>query len=365
VTPFGRDLPRPSPDEAVVYLLGPGVGESVVIALPDGRFVLIDVCRSGHTNLPLALLDHLGAGRLDLLVVTHPDLDHVRGLAEVITKRRPHELWRYPLEASIRDFVAAWGKSQGRGQLVADLRVMTDYMHTADGDVSSAAYGNLEWRPSASYTVTALAPTEYDKDRAMRVLHRRLTSAPRELGAWMKRMEVCGAAAAGDAPNVLSVAVVLELGSQRVLFGGDVLRGAPSPKSGWKGVLRLLAKHHRQHLLEDLVGVKVAHHGSRGAFDATVWALHSKTTKTVALVAPFSASRLPDAVTLRDLKRFARRLLVSAPHPQLLELADAAGWSPAPVQVLSESMAPLVGLRLSARGAPAQWFATTTAATFS
>jgi hypothetical protein len=363
MTLFGADLPRPSPEEAVVYLLGPGVGESIVLALPDGRFVVVDVCQQAGTNLPLALLDHLGAASLDLMIVTHPDLDHVRGLADIIQTRPPEELWRYPLEASIRDFIADWARRRKQKGVEADLRAMGDYLRSPKGDVSAAAYGNLEWpSKAASYKLRAIAPTECDKDRASRVFMKRLLKNKVELDAWLDR--ISQGSAPGDSPNVLSVAVLFELGAQRVLFGGDVLTGARSPKSGWKGILRLLLKHDRGHPFEDLAAVKLPHHGSRGAFEPTTWALHSKSSKPIAIAAPFSPSELPDKFTLNSLRPLARNLLVSSSHNGLPAFAASGGWAAAKATVLSDTAAPLVGLRMNAKTSTTNWFVSKSAFAF-
>lgn len=341
----------------MLYLLGPGVGESAVLALPDGKFVVVDVCKQDHTNLPLALLDHLGAPQLDLLVVTHPDLDHIHGLAEVIQRRPPVDLWRYPMEASVRDLLAAWAGRTNRRQDGKALEAMRTFLKNGPGDVYCAAYGNLTWPPNPTatptYTLSALAPTEYDKDRANRVLMRLMTKKKSALDAWLDG--VARGEKPGDSPNVISVALVLELGEHRVLLGGDVLKGTHSPRSGWKGILRLLRKHGREHLLTDVAAVKVPHHGSRGAFEPTVWALHAAKARPIALIAPFSPSGLPDQATLTSLKPFARQLFVTAPHASLASFAASAGWVSAR-RPSTQSGAPIVALRIHPRDGVTECF---------
>ena len=41
-----------SGDRLTLYLLGPGVGESVVAIMPDGRVIVVDSCVDGGVNLP-------------------------------------------------------------------------------------------------------------------------------------------------------------------------------------------------------------------------------------------------------------------------------------------------------------------------
>ncbi len=52
------DLPRPERDKITLYVFGPGVGESQVVALPDGKWIVVDTCKSDDVVLPLARLKH-------------------------------------------------------------------------------------------------------------------------------------------------------------------------------------------------------------------------------------------------------------------------------------------------------------------
>ena len=99
-------LPPPTPGKLVVYIFGPRPGEAQVIALPDGRWVVIDGCVQHGVNLPLALLREHEVNRVDLLIITHPDFDHYRGLAELIEAVEVGDVWRYPGLATQREAVA-------------------------------------------------------------------------------------------------------------------------------------------------------------------------------------------------------------------------------------------------------------------
>lgn len=70
-----------------------GQGDAIFIQTPSGRQILID-----GGSRPSILLDHLGRRtpfwdrRLDLLVATHPDSDHVAGLVDVFGRYRVDRL---------------------------------------------------------------------------------------------------------------------------------------------------------------------------------------------------------------------------------------------------------------------------------
>ena len=70
-----------------VYFLDVGQGDAILVLTPDGRQILID----GGPN-PTALLSELSAvlpfwdRSLDLVVLTHPDGDHLTGLLDVLDR---------------------------------------------------------------------------------------------------------------------------------------------------------------------------------------------------------------------------------------------------------------------------------------
>lgn len=72
-----------------VWFLDVGQGDATLIRTPDGRHILVDGGPS-----PSALLDQLGevlpfwARSLDLVVLTHPDADHVSGLIPLFDRYR-------------------------------------------------------------------------------------------------------------------------------------------------------------------------------------------------------------------------------------------------------------------------------------
>lgn len=72
-----------------VWFLDVGQGDAILIQTPDGRHILVDGGPS-----PSALLDQLGevlpywARSLDLVVLTHPDADHISGLIPLFDRYR-------------------------------------------------------------------------------------------------------------------------------------------------------------------------------------------------------------------------------------------------------------------------------------
>lgn len=61
-----------------------GQGEAILIALPE-KTVLIDAGPTGSASKIEQVLQELGRNKIDYLVATHPDEDHIGGMADVIS----------------------------------------------------------------------------------------------------------------------------------------------------------------------------------------------------------------------------------------------------------------------------------------
>ena len=100
-----------------VYFLDVGQGDAILVQTPDGRQILID----GGPN-PTALLSEMSAvlpfwdRSLDLVVLTHPDGDHLTGLLAVLDR---YQVGRV-LDTSQTDaapLAAAWRERLAKGNI--------------------------------------------------------------------------------------------------------------------------------------------------------------------------------------------------------------------------------------------------------
>ncbi len=82
----GTAAVRPDP-ALLIHFLDVGQGDAVVLQLPDGRAVLYDGGPS--PDRALRELDRLGVDSVELVIASHPHLDHIGGLIDVIRRHRP------------------------------------------------------------------------------------------------------------------------------------------------------------------------------------------------------------------------------------------------------------------------------------
>jgi len=313
------------------------------VALPDGLWLVMDACTTGYgqANLTKALLDHLEVPRLDLLVLSHPDADHVLGMADLIgdPERPVRRLWRYP--GMVRDLVAkVTNKTQAPSlePLGNALKRIDDVVRSAgeDFDVDEVRT-RARWDVGdRDYEVVALAPTSYDAFRMERQ-YETLVNLDDPNAGWEASERFVRALAGerpwSDHPNTVSLGVSIAWGDVRLVLSGDIEDEAKHRKAGWKGVLRALqgcgGEPDRTYLLEGAALVKVAHHGSTEAQSSDAWKQHTASGKVpIAAIAPYSNSHLPTDTVLQDLRaRAAALLLTAADAGGAGTRANANGWA--------------------------------------
>ena len=112
-----------------VYFLDVGEGDAILICAPDGRQILVDGGPS-----PVALLGELGERlpfwdrSLDLVVLTHPDADHLTGLVPLLHRYRVDQVLEPPGTAAAPE-AAAWEqalheKGVPRGEAARGMRLL-------------------------------------------------------------------------------------------------------------------------------------------------------------------------------------------------------------------------------------------------
>ena len=86
-----------------------GQGEAILIALPE-KTVLIDAGPTGSAPKIAQVLQELGRNKIDYLVATHPDEDHIGGMADVISNTQIGTIYapnKTNNTATYRKFLAA------------------------------------------------------------------------------------------------------------------------------------------------------------------------------------------------------------------------------------------------------------------
>lgn len=213
--PFDQDLLR-------VTFLDVGQGDATVIELPGGQTVLIDggaayeTLDMGRAVVAPFLWDR-GIRRLDYVIGTHPQLDHVGGLASILEK---FAVGTY------------WSNGVGRGE---DFYLRLKAVLARRGIPERTVRAGDRLLDAAGCRFDALNPPA-DGARAA------VPAAGEDTKVW-----------SGTVLNNLSVVVRLDCGPHSFLFPGDVEGEALA----WM----------RRGRLQKVEVVKVPHHGARSSLD--------------------------------------------------------------------------------------------------
>lgn len=79
-----QTITSPSSNEMRVHFINVGQGDSILIQSPNGKAMLIDGGIKGEGDNVVAYIREQGVSKLDYVVATHPDADHIGGLISVL-----------------------------------------------------------------------------------------------------------------------------------------------------------------------------------------------------------------------------------------------------------------------------------------
>ncbi|MBK9261166.1 MAG: MBL fold metallo-hydrolase [Polyangiaceae bacterium] len=330
-----EQLAPPNSDRLIIYVLGSGYGESQVVLFPGSnrRCMVVDSCRKTRRgkNLTASLLRKLDIKKIDLLVLTHSDEDHIGGAPELIDEFDPELLWHSDFVGSMRGLVAKWLRAKPGNRRYLELqRTVERIDRLAECNRTDLVHWKtLPWehQPSGCIVQAVAPPHSISAIRAFEVdnLVRR-----NESGEWIVPEEgqklLNGPKSPGDHPNSFSIALSIQWLSHRILLCGDV------EKPQWERVITKLSRGdgRRLPLLRELDVVKIAHHGSDNAFCEEAWQLHldnKRDGEVFVPVTPFNQkAKLPDSPTLEKLRQRYVQLAITADVGGAFDRAKSCQW---------------------------------------
>lgn len=294
-------LPALEPDELALFVFGPGVGELVLLRAPPGVWLVIDGCAADGKGYAKQVLDHYGASS-KVVVLTHPHLDHARGLAEVV-------------EASTSGDEDTWP--------VLGMVEPPDLPRPAAGDLSGALdvgvtehaiatiLDRWERHPACKWDMQVGNRAALG-EATIEVLSPDAVTRARSLDKWRtgKRFD----------PNRTATALLVQWNETRLVLGSDLIE---RPGRGWSAAIA----HARPRLLSEHHVLKVPHHGSTKALHHPLLKRPKKKNPLAQwIVTPFSCHDLPsfekDSGVALLLKHVEQVLLTSLPRAHDRQAGD-------------------------------------------
>ena len=301
------ELEAPAADQVELSVFGRGYGEAICLHVGNGDWVTVDSCMDPKTNMPVALsyLRTLGVSAHEavrLVVVTHWDDDHIRGIGDIVEACTTARVACSAAlgKPEVFSFVMSQENSDGElGSGLDELRAILRICAQRPG-VLMWAKANLPLLPDPPLdrpTIVALSPSEDACQRSIEALIEGATGAEISVRRRYK---------APEGPNGASIVLSVRSEALCLLLGGD-LEVSRNPETGWEGVL----KHARPAAKASVV--KVPHHGSKGAHHPGVWTELAE-DDPIAIVAPWARGSgfLPMPEDLDRLRSLPSRLFLTA-----------------------------------------------------
>lgn len=288
----------PEPLVREITVIGPGHGESVVVHLGNGEWIVVDSCAipsMPNSSAPLQYLQALGvdvANAVKLVIVSHWDDDHIRGISLALEAFRS-SAFCCATAFTEREFVrfvrslSLGGQTTGQGN-VSEFRRCLEILGARGQAVRTATPGR-QLSDKGMPVVKSWSPSDYDNMCFLRYV---AENYPSDWGP-MRR-------AVPGSPNLTSVVVSIDWDDQSALLGGDMLRSMDA-RRGWGAIV---SEAKRVGFSKGGV-IKVPHHGSEGAHDAEMWT-DLLCAQPISVTAPFgkgaAKSRPPQP---NDVRRIA------------------------------------------------------------
>lgn len=253
MTETGR---APGKNEFELTLLGPGYGESVVLHVGGGVWVIVDSCVDTD-GTPQALrylesIDVNAAETVGLIVATHWHDDHIRGISKLVEVCN-RATFCCASVLLCKEFLTAVGALEGRppsGRGSGLKEVHSVFSRLARvASIPKLAIANRTVFVTGGCEIRALSPDDADFINFLRTIGSLLS------GPGKARIRIPSLS-----PNDVAVALRVKVEDVAVLLGSDL------EKRGWTAVLENVAPMEVK-----ASAFKVPHHGSEDAHEPGVW----------------------------------------------------------------------------------------------
>ena len=109
-----------------VIFLDVGQGASQLIISPEGKTMLIDGGNNDKEELMLSYLARYGVKRLDILIGTHPDADHIGGLDKVVDHLEIGDIYMPRIQVNTKTYQSLLESIQRKGLKVKTAKAGLD-----------------------------------------------------------------------------------------------------------------------------------------------------------------------------------------------------------------------------------------------
>lgn len=218
-----------------LHFLNVGNGDCTIIELPDDNVMMVDICNGGGTNRALTDPVAVLGTRRELVryIQTHPDMDHLDGLATLEAKCKISNFWDTQNNKPRPDFSSRFAKGK-----LADWDAYQRLRQNAVHLYRSTSSLTLKDGTELPYELFVLHPTE------------RAVSSANQSGEW----------------NNSAYVLLLKEKGFKALLAGDIDDGIWAELCQWASRDSAV-----RNLVSSICVFKTSHHGRRSGYCGADW----------------------------------------------------------------------------------------------
>ena len=266
-------LSSPASDEFELTLLGPGYGESAVLHIGDGSWIVVDSCLDTDRKTPAALAYLRGIGAdpeegVKLIVATHWHDDHIQGISRLVEECK-QAAFCCPVALRKKEFLKVVEALAGRE--VSALGSGVDELHAVFSRIKLGT-----WNPLFALANRRILKRDLCEVYSLSPDDQSVAEFLASVGSLVPTVGESIRRAPQRSPNAVSVVLWVSAGDIAVLLGADMER------RGWVEIVQ-----NQQRPNGTASVFKVAHHGSENAHEPGIWK-DMLADSPYALLAPWS-----------------------------------------------------------------------------
>lgn len=262
------DNPAKNIFESTLLGTGGGYGESLVIHLGHGHWMVIDSCINPDTqkSLPLEYLEKIGvdlAKSVKMIVCTHWHDDHIRGLSQLLDKCES-AIFSIARATDRKKFLRLLGFDDRENKVkesvssTREINKCLEILASRNLTIREAIEDRLlisNDENGFKYEVFSLSPSDFVMDQ----FNGEISTLITEYGATNRKIIV-------ESPNAKSIVLYLKINNLRILLGSDLEVDNNSNQKGWLRILDFSQVINGKSSL-----YKIPHHGSENGNHDRIW----------------------------------------------------------------------------------------------
>ena len=297
-----------------VSIFGGGVGECIVVKFEEESWMVIDSCRDSVSKRPIALkyfeergIDYKSC--VKYIMATHWHDDHINGIADLV-QECPSAKFIASLALNKDEFYSLVLTNENHERILKEKTSgVREFYRVFNFLKSHNCIERLIWA-KCDQLIERMRDIEI---RTLSPSNKEITLAMQRITQFLPRVKTSLKVIPERGPNHTAVVTLIKIADLKLLFGAD-LEETSDPNCGWSAIVS-----NSNSLEQEIRLIKVPHHGSRNAHNDVLWENHLL-KDGVALVTPYSRSRLPRNDDIDRITHFVQKsYCTSPPNPKKIK----------------------------------------------